>query len=153
MTRIVQVSYRDDFSGKVVPEEDITEGFPYSVGITRYRLDATQETQDAIRNALAPFIERSLVVVGYGKSERYLTAEEYAIQTAPELPKVPETPASTHGESAGSTNGNGHTVTIVPPSNEIIRDWAKGQPELAGRVKDRGALPREITSAYMLAHA
>jgi hypothetical protein len=124
MARLIQ--FADDFSGKVVDADGISPDFKMRLGDEQWVIDATPETIDAMREALAPFTDKARIVVG-SKLPRHL--------------QPAETPAA--------ANGNGHRV---PPSNDQVREWAQGQPDLAEKVKSRGRVSDEITRAYQAAH-
>jgi hypothetical protein len=117
------VQFQDDFSGKVVDAEDIHPDYKIQLGDERWVIDATDETVAAIRAALAPFLAKARIDMR-GKTARA------------------ETPSP-------NGHGNGHRV---PPSNDQVREWAQGQPDLAGKVKARGRVSDEITQAYLAAH-
>jgi hypothetical protein len=127
MSRIVQ--FRDDFSGKIVDADGISPDFKVRLGDEQWVIDATPDTIDAMRAALAPFTDMARKVVG---------------SKLPQHLQSPETPPSPNGNG----NGNGHRE----PTNDEIRTWAAGQPEWAGRANARGTAFKPLKDAYLAAH-
>lgn len=128
MARIVQ--FVDDFTGK--PSEDVIPDFKFSVGTDRYVIDITPESEKALREAMAPFIDKARIVMT-GK---------------PPTPPAAPTP---------TTNGNGHQVH-TEPSNDAVRAWwgnltavqlkVNGLPEPNG---GKGRIPKAVTEAFKAA--